>query len=494
MTCCLASSSLIKPPRQKVKTWKFAGKFLWKNVTTKDKAELGRWTRDQLLDLGPTFVKLGQIVSTRGDLYPIEFISELESLQDNVPPVDHVDINKDIFRYFEEESFKSASIGQVHRAQLLDGTDVIVKVKRPGIRETMEYDTKNIKDIVSFLERIGIDTGTGTGYILDEAIENLLSETDYENEIENAINFKKNMKDVSWVRVPKVYKELSTEDTIVMEYVESQKFVDITDPGVNKKKICEAIINSYVIQTMEKGFFHADPHPGNIGFAKEGKLVFYDFGLVIPISDELKNGFMELLVHILNKDTKSIVATLVNLKIIIPNTDLDDIEIFFESILGYMETLDAKNFTDELMSDELMMSLAKEKPFTLPSSFIYLAKAFTTVEGICLKLDPDFNYFTYLEPILKEQLAETIDVRDMLMRTAEMPTRIKNISTAVLGLEKSRAATKRSIEKTRREIRMGQYSILCAMMADRFADQENVFLFGAFLFGTLWFSLFRKER
>lgn len=494
MTCCLTSSSLIKPPRQKVKTWKFAGKFLWKNATTKDKAELGRWTRDQLLDLGPTFVKLGQIVSTRGDLYPIEFISELESLQDNVPPVDHVDIDKDIFRYFEEESFKSASIGQVHRAQLLDGTDVIVKVKRPGIRETMEYDTKNIKDIVAFLEYIGVDTGTGSGYILDEAIENLLGETDYENEIENAINFKKNMKDVKWVRVPKVYKELSTKNTIVMEYVESQKFADITDPDVNKKKICEAIINSYVIQTMEKGFFHADPHPGNIGFAKEGKLVFYDFGLVIPISDELKNGFMELLIHILNKDTKSIVATLVNLKIIIPNTDLDDIEVFFESILGYMETLDAKNFTDDLINDELMLSLAKEKPFILPSSFIYLAKAFTTVEGICLKLDPNFNYFTYLEPILKEQLVETIDMKDMLTRTAEMPTRIKNISTAVLGLEKSRTATKRSIEKTRREIRMGQYSILCAMMADRFADQENVFLFGTFLFGTLWFSLFRKER
>jgi predicted unusual protein kinase regulating ubiquinone biosynthesis (AarF/ABC1/UbiB family) len=242
---------------------------------------------------------------------------------------------------------------------------------------------------------------------------------------------------------------------------------------------------------MEKGFFHADPHPGNLGFSDKGKLVFYDFGLVIPITEELKNGFMELLVHIINKDTKSIVDTLVRLKIIIPTADLQDIQAFFELILGYMERLDP----NELMSDELMKTLADEKPFVIPSSFIYLAKTFSTIEGICLRLDDNFNYFTYLEPLIRDKITETFDVKDIITTTAEMPTRVKNISTAVLGLEKSRTAMKRSIDKTRREIRMAQYSILCAMMADRFADQENIFLFGTFFFSTLWFTFIsRKNR
>jgi len=482
------------PIHQRVKTWRFAGKFLLKNATTKDKAALGRWTKKELLDLGPTFVKLGQIVSTRGDLYPAEFISELESLQDNVPPVDYEDIDeyidRRIFKHFDRESFKSASIGQVHKATLMDGTDVIVKVKRPNILETMEYDTKNVKDIVEFLEKVGIDTGTGTGYVLNETIDNLLGEANYIQEVENAVNFRKNMRDIKWLKVPKVYTEYSNENVIVMEYVDSTKITEIVDPDVNKKKVCEAIINSYVIQTMEKGFFHADPHPGNLGFSNKGKLVFYDFGLVIPISEELKNGFMELLVHIINKDTKSIVDTLVRLKIIIPTTDLQDIQAFFELILGYMESLDP----NELMSDELMKTLADEKPFVIPSSFIYLAKTFSTVEGICLRLDDNFNYFTYLEPLIRDKITETFDIKDVITTTAEMPTRVKNISTAVLGLEKSRTAMKRSIDKTRREIRMAQYSILCAMMADRFADQENIFLFGAFFFSTLWFTFISRRN
>jgi ubiquinone biosynthesis protein len=197
-------------------------------------------------------------------------------------------------------------------------------------------------------------------------------------------------------------------------------------------------------------------------------------------------------VYIVSRDTKAIVETLTRLKVIIPTTDSGDLEIFFESILGYMEKLDARNFTDELMQDELMLSLAKEKPFIIPSSFIYLAKTFSTVEGLCVRLDPEFNYFTYLEPLISSNVTGSVDVRSVLMTTAEMPTRIKNISTAVLSLEKSRAAVKRSLKKTRREIRFAQYSILCAMIA---TEQENKYLFGLFALLAVWFTFSsRKSR
>ena len=478
---------------QKAKTWQFAGKFLLKNATTKNKAVVGRWTKEQLLDLGPTFVKLGQIVSTRGDLYPVEFCAELESLQDDVPPVAYDDVrryvNQKHFAWFDEVPFKSASIGQVHRAQLVTGEDVVVKVKRPDIYNIMKSDMDNVKDIVALLERVGIDTGTGTGYVLDESIDNLLGETDYRKEVQNAILFRHNFRKVPWVKVPRIYENLSSPNVIVMEYVPSEKLTDIQSQGVNKKKLCGALINSYVMQTMEHGFFHADPHPGNVGFLPEGRLVFYDFGLVIPINEELKSGFMELLVHIINKDTKKIVETLVALKIIIPlATDLGDIEVFFETILDYLGTLDVK----DLMNDEVIANLAREKPFILPTSFIYLAKAFSLVEGTCLKLDPDFNYYTYLEPIVKDKVTEAIDIQGMLQTTSEMPTRIKNISSAVLNLEKSRTAMKRSLDRTQREVRFALYSTLSAILA---VEQDDKVLMTMFTVMAAWFALTsRKSR
>jgi len=337
-----ASSRVKMPPKQKLKTWKFAGKFLWKNATVKDKAELGRWTKDELLDLGPTFVKLGQIASTRGDLYPPEFTKELESLQDNVPPVEiHDVVDQSVFKEFDLVPFKSASIGQVHMAVLHNGKKVVVKVKRPGILNIMKEDTDNVREIVEFLEKVGIDTGNSSGLVLEESIEYLLGEADYKQEIQNAIKFKKGMNNVDWVKVPKVYKKYSTNDMIVMEYVPSTKLTEITDPKVNKKKICEALINAYVIQTMDIGFFHADPHPGNLGFSPNGKLVFYDFGLLINLSDELRDGFKSLFGFIITRDTAGIVDTLIKLGVIVPTTsDVSDIEIS-SKLFWVLETLDS---------------------------------------------------------------------------------------------------------------------------------------------------------
>jgi predicted unusual protein kinase regulating ubiquinone biosynthesis (AarF/ABC1/UbiB family) len=473
---------------RKLKTWKFAGKFLWKNATVQNKAELGRWTRDELLELGPTFVKLGQIASTRVDLYPPEFTKELESLQDNVPPVEFDNVvNKDIFREFDPVPFKSASIGQVHMAVLHNGQKVIVKVKRPGILDIMKEDTDNIRTIVHFLERVGIDTGNSSGYVLDESIQYLLGEADYLQEIDNAIKFKKSMKGVDWVKVPRVYKKYSNDDMIVMEYVPSTKLTEITDPKVNKKKICEALINSYVIQTMDNGLFHADPHPGNLGFSSRGKLVFYDFGLLVKLSEELRDGFKSLFGFIITRDTAGIVDVLIKLGVIVPTTsDVSDIELFFETILGYLETLDGSG----IMNDDLAVQLAAEKPFVVPTSFVYLAKSFTIIEGICIQLDPDFNYFTYLEPMIQQQFIESIDVNEMLMKTTEIPSKIGKISTTVLGLEKSRASMKRSMVKTQREIRVVQYSVVCALLAERFGDTPLALVF---VFCTLWFT-FRKNR
>jgi predicted unusual protein kinase regulating ubiquinone biosynthesis (AarF/ABC1/UbiB family) len=295
------------------------------------------------------------------------------------------------------------------------------------------------------------------------------------------------MKGIDWVKIPRVYKKYSNDEMIVMEYVPSTKLTEIKDPKINKKKICEALINSYVIQTMDNGLFHADPHPGNLGFSSRGKLVFYDFGLLVRLSEELRDGFKNLFGFIVTRDTAGIVDVLIKLGVIVPTTtDVSDIELFFENILGYLETLDGSG----IMNDDLAVQLAAEKPFVVPTSFVYLAKSFTIIEGICVQLDPDFNYFTYLEPMIQQQFIESVDLGEMVMKTTEIPSKIGKISTAVLGLEKSRAAMKRSMVKTRQDIRVVQYSVVCALLAERFGDTPLAMLF---VLCTLWFT-FRKSR
>ena len=476
---------------QKVKTWKFAAKYLFKERFTDDKAELGRWTKGELLELGPTFVKLGQIASTRGDLYPPEFTKELESLQDNVPPFDFSlvkdVVNKDIFKEFDEVPFKSASIGQVHKATLKNGKKVVVKLKRPGIYDIMQTDTENVKKILDFIQSIGIDTGSSSNFVLNDSIEYLLGEANYRQEVENAIKFRKGLKGIDWIKVPYVYKKYCTDDMIVMEYVEADKITDIQIKNINKKKVCEALVNSYVIQTMDSGLFHGDPHPGNLAISKDGKLVFYDFGLLIELDDDLKQGFADLFGCIIQRDTKGCVQILIRLGVIVPtSSDISDIEVFFETILGYLENLDG----GAIMNDELAAELAMEKPFVVPTSFVYLAKSFSLIEGICLQLDPEFDYFTYLEPLIQEQFLESLDVSEIIKNTTDIPSKIGKINSTVLGLERSRAGMKRSMIKTRQEIRVVQYSVICALLAERFNETP----LSAILVGVAIWITFRKDR
>ena len=496
MLSVLSQHSVGVPPvklagNQRVKTWKFAAKFLWKERFVEDKAELGKWTKGELLELGPTFVKLGQIASTRGDLYPPEFTRELESLQDNVPAFDYNlvkdKLDMDIFKSFEETPFKSASIGQVHRAVLKNGKHVVVKLKRPGIYDTMKSDTNTVRKILKFFQSIGIDTGNSSDFVLNDSIEYLLGEADYKQEVENAIMFRKALRDVDWIKIPRVYKKYCTDEMIVMEYVPTEKITEIQNKKVNKKKVCEALVNSYVIQTMDVGLFHADPHPGNLGVSKNGKLVFYDFGLLIKLSEELQKGFKDLFICIINRDTKGIVNILIGLGVIVPtSSDVADIELFFENILGYLETLDG----GAILNDDLATELAMEKPFVVPTSFVYLAKSFSLIEGICLQLDPDFDYFTYLEPMIQQQFLESIDIGEILMTTTTIPSTIGKINASVVGLEKSRAAMKRSISKTRQDIQVVQYSVVCALLAQQLGDTPLAMIF---VLCTLWFT-FRKGR
>ena len=173
---------------------------------------------------------------------------------------------------------------------------------------------------------------------------------------------------------------------------------------------------------------------------------------------------------------------------------MSDIELFFKTTLNYLETLDGSSLRDEILGDELLLSLAKNKPFVIPTPFIYLAKTFSTIEGTCVRLDPDFNYYEYLEPVIRDQVSDVLDLGDMVSTSMEMPSRIRNISTAILGLEESRSVTKRILEKTRKEIQYTQYSVLAAVFAGNIYESGGTpVAFIAMTMLSFWFAFISQK-
>lgn len=488
---------------QKLKTWDFAARFLTRQNRIKARckpgtqlykqsmSEFGAWTKDQLVELGPTFIKLGQLASTRRDIYTLEFIEELQSLQDQVPPIPEdavVDILEsevpsDTFLTFDTKPLKSASLGQVHVATLSNGLEVVVKVQRPDIYEIVDRDVKNIIEVLTVLDALGIDTGPSAKDLFVEATVYLYRELDYITEANNAIRFYKNFYGTPWVRIPRVYSKVLTKKVIVMERVDATKITQVDESM--KVTSSKALVNSFLSQLMYHGFFHGDPHPGNVGVNEGGQLVYYDFGLMIELQSGMKEKLLELIPLIIQKNTREIVDRLVDMKIIVPTADKADIVAFLDAAIEFLQKLDGKQFNARMAQDELSATLADQKPFQIPSDFLFLAKSFTTIDGICQQLDPSFNFIDYIEPMIEDDIQNSINLGDITRVSIEMPGRVKSMSESISELERSRNQLKRSIEKSGRDMRTIQYSILSAILADNFVDQPAIF--GACLLATAYF-------
>jgi predicted unusual protein kinase regulating ubiquinone biosynthesis (AarF/ABC1/UbiB family) len=474
---------------QRAKTWDFTTRFLIKqrNINNrhkpgtpshrKDMTHLGVWTRERLVDLGPTFIKLGQLASTRRDIYSSEFIQELQTLQDQVPPIpedDVVDIlNREVpnmFSYIEKTPFKSASLGQVHKATLNTGVPVVIKVQRPNIKDIVDRDIQNILDVLTFLEFLGVNTGTGSKKIFEEAVVYLYNELDYEIEALNAITFYNNFRNTGWVRIPRVYSKIVKKNILVMECVEGEKITEVKEH--NRVKVAKALVTSFVIQIMTHGVFHGDPHPGNVAVNKEGQLVYYDFGLVVTLPEDLRDNISKMLPLVIQKDIRGIVNCLVDMNLIIPTAEKTDIIMFMEAVVNYLEKMDGKAFSMELAQDELASSLAKEKPFQIPSDFIFLGKSFTTIDGICRQLDPNFNFIDYIEPMIEEEITNSINIGEMARTSMEIPTRIKTIDETVRDMELSRVKMKRMLESSQNDLKMTQVAILLAIVMENVTESN----------------------
>ncbi len=376
----------------------------------------GAALKEKLLRLGPTFIKIGQTLATRADLLPVEYIQELSQLQDKVPPFPTVEARQilegelaapldTIFKEFPDEPVAAASLGQVYRAVLQTGQTVAVKIQRPQIHQQIDFDLLVLRRLTRRLERYpnlirGLDW-TGT---LNEFRTTVYEEMDYRQELRNAEIFRKNFAEWREVYVPRLFPVFSTNRVIVMEFIDGWKVTDIDElkaAGFHAPEVVKLLAKTYLKQLLEDGFFHADPHPGNLRVMKDGRLAFFDFGMVGRVSMELQSKLINAFFHIVEKDVAGLVDDMIRLGFIELKGDEEErfkpiIQALFDRYLSLkLKEVNFKELTFDLAH------VIYEFPFRIPASFTYIVRAIMTLEGIGTFVDPDFNFFEVARPYAK---------------------------------------------------------------------------------------------
>ncbi|KAL7583356.1 hypothetical protein Lser_V15G45547 [Lactuca serriola] len=444
------------------------------------------WLRERVLQLGPTFIKIGQLSSTRSDLFPHEIIHELAKLQDRVPafsstkakclierelgaPVD------ELFKEFEDQPIAAASLGQVHRAILHNGERVVVKVQRPGLKKLFEIDLRVLKLIAEFFHRNEILCGLTKDWmgIYEECEKILYQEIDYVNEAKNAERFRRDFRNIKWVRVPQVFWDYTAMKVLTLEYVPGIKInnLDAIDKkGYNRSRISSRAIEAYLIQILKTGFFHADPHPGNLAIDVDESLIYYDFGMMGEIKSLTRDKIFDLFYAAYEKDEKKVMNSLISLGAIQPTGDMlavrRSVKYFMENSINQMPN---KHTNLAAISDDLF-AIATDQPFRFPATFIFVMRAFSTLEGIGYTLDPKFSFIKIAAPYAQEllYLKQTQHTGTQLLQeiqkqadnarsyTMSMPYRvqhiedfIKQIETGDLKLHVRVLESERAAQKTR---------------------------------------------
>lgn len=389
------------------------------------------WLKDRLIKLGPTFIKIGQSMGTRADLLPLPFVKELGTLVDSVPPFPN-DIAfarierelgrkiSEVYAEFELEPVAAASLGQVYRARLHSGEEVAVKVQRPNLQSTISGDIEILQKVAKFAERFPrLNENADWSGMLREFNQTIHEEMDYASEGRNAERFRENFKNWPNVHVPTIYWNATTSKVLTMEFIHGTKVVDLealAARNVSPAKVNRLLIKTYLKQLLEDGFFHADPHPGNLLVMPDGRVAFFDFGMVGRITPQLQSKMIDAFFHVVGKDPAGIAQDLIDLDFLKPGTDPNIVRPVVEKMFQFHLNLKLK----EVNFKELTYDLADvmyDYPFRLPSNFTYIMRALMTLEGIGIITDPEFNFFETAKPYAKEFMLrrEGKDFRDMFI-------------------------------------------------------------------------------
>jgi predicted unusual protein kinase regulating ubiquinone biosynthesis (AarF/ABC1/UbiB family) len=438
------------------KWWLNKQKFMYKGGVTELKKQekrkaLAKWLKEGLLRLGPTFIKIGQQFSTRVDILAKEYVDELAELQDQVPPFDSntaVQIVEEelgrpvdlIFDRFDRDPIAAASLGQVHRAKLR-GKEVVVKVQRPGLKALFDIDLKNLRVIAENLQKVDPKSdGAKRDWvaIYDECANVLYEEIDYTKEATNAEKFAYNFREMPYIKVPTIIREFSTAQVLTMEYVPGIKINRISaldELGVDRGRLARYAVESYLEQILRHGFFHADPHPGNIAVddANGGRLIFYDFGMMGSINSNVREGLLEVFYGVYEKDPDKVLQAMVQMGVLVPSSDMTAVRRTAQFFLNsFEERLAAQRAEKERMEAEAkklgfkkqltkeekaekkklrlaaigedLLSIGADQPFRFPATFTFVVRAFSVLDGIGKGLDPRFDISEIAKPYALELL------------------------------------------------------------------------------------------
>ena len=390
-------------------------------ISRKRREPLEKQTRSERVrmafeELGPTFIKLGQVLSTRPDLVPVDFVEELSKLQDEVPPSPFEEIGRiiqlelgappeELFEVFEKAPFASASIGQVHKARFADGEEVAVKVQHPGIRKTIEVDLEIMLHLATLMERHIEELSLHRPVkIVEEFAKTIEKEIDYSIEATNMERFAGNFLDDPTVYVPKVFRETTTERVLTMECVEGIKVSEIDQlklSGLDTKAICARGADFFIKQVFNYGVFHADPHPGNIFVLPNNVICLLDFGMVGVVDRYTREEFVDLVDSVVSQD--ELRATQVLLKFT-SYDDEPDIRLLERDVADFMGRHLYKALKDIELGKLLqhLLELASRHRLRFPPDIFFMMKAFSTIEGVGLQLDPDFDMIAQTAPFIEQ--------------------------------------------------------------------------------------------
>ncbi|KAG7034167.1 hypothetical protein SDJN02_03894 [Cucurbita argyrosperma subsp. argyrosperma] len=394
-----------------IKAWLNNQKFTYRGGMTEEKKVARRkiqakWLKENILRLGPTFIKIGQQFSTRVDILPQEYVDQLSELQ-------------------------------VHRARL-KGQEVVVKVQRPSLKELFDIDLKNLRVIAEYLQKIDPKSdGAKRDWvaIYDECANVLYQEIDYTKEAANAERFASNFKNLDYVKVPSILWDYTTPQVLTMEYVPGikiNKIKALDQLGIDRKRLGRYAVESYLEQILSHGFFHADPHPGNIAVddVNGGRLIFYDFGMMGSISSNIREGLLETFYGVYEKDPDRVLQAMVQMGVLVPTGDMTAVKRTAQFFLNsFEERLAAQRREREMATAELgfkkpltkeeklmkkkerlaaigedLLAISADQPFRFPATFTFVVRAFSVLDGIGKGLDPRFDITEIAKPYALELL------------------------------------------------------------------------------------------
>lgn len=402
----------------------------WTGRAERNKLKRATQLRVILTKLGPTFIKVGQALSTRPDLVRQDFLDELVKLQDKLPPFSNSiafeiierELGRNVNDAYEEISpqpVAAASLGQVYKARLYTGEEVAVKVQRPNLLPVISLDLYLMRWAATWLgPLLPLNLGHNLTTIVDEFGTKLFEEIDYQNEGRNAEKFALNFQGDPDVKVPIIYWRYSGHRVLTLEWLNGFKLTDIESiksAGLDLDSLIRIGVTSGLKQLLEYGFFHADPHPGNLFAMPDGRMGYIDFGMMDQLEQESKETIAASIVYLINKDYESLAGSFIKLGFLTPDINITPIIPALEAVLGNAIGESVKDFNFKTITD-CFSSLMYEYPFRLPAKFALIIRSLVTQEGLALTLNPDFKIVEIGYPYVAQRLlkGETPEMRKRL--------------------------------------------------------------------------------